>query len=66
MLEIKSVVSSKMSFAFLDACYFKGGLLIRGREGEGEGGGGSDRVNIFFGGGGCWVKRGEVNISGWG
>ena len=53
MLEIKSVVSSKMSFAFLDACYFKGGLLIRGREGEGEGGGGSDRVNIFFGGGGA-------------
>ena len=38
----------------------KGGLLIRGR----GGGGGSDRVNIYFGGG--WVKRGEVNISGWG
>ena len=57
-MEIKSVVSSKMSFAFLDACYFKGGLLIRGRGGEGErgrGGGGAVLTELIFflGGGGA-------------
>ena len=34
-----------MSFAFLDAYYFKGGVAHKGERGRE---GGSDRVNIFF------------------